>query len=107
MKNLSAFLLGIFFSISISSLALAADPTRPKFNHVKPQKSANKHPSKQALTGIIKKAKGYVAILDGEVYKQGDRFNGERITRISRTYVLLAGQQGTRRLTLISDLKSH
>ena len=93
--------------LSSSIDVFAADPTRPKIDYVKPKQSASKQKSKQPLTGIIKKAKGYVAILDGDVYKQGDRFNGERITKISRTYVLLSGQQGTRRLTLISDLKSH
>lgn len=90
----------------LSLSALAFDPTKPQNFQFKPKEKSTKKSSKQPLTGIIKKDKKYVAILDGDVYRTGDIYRGGRITRITRTYVQLSGDQGSRRLTLIANLRS-
>jgi len=100
------FVVTILLVVYASSL-LACDPTRPKIYTPNAKKQVTKKASKQPLTGILKKGKQFVAILDGEVYRSGDTFRGSRITKITRTYVQLSGAQGSRRLTLIASLRNQ
>ena len=86
---------------------LAADPTRPVIGVQAQAKETKKSPSKQSLTAIIKRNNQYLAILDGNIYRQGDRYLSGRIKKITRTSVLLSLPSGNKKLTLIPKIKSQ
>ncbi len=94
----------VLLCLLLPGVATAADPTRPKIKQpeISQAKSTNKE---QVLTGILKKGKVYTAIIDGQLYRVGDDYHGNRILSISSRRVKLRGQSGTWYLTLFNQLK--
>ncbi|MCW8875614.1 MAG: hypothetical protein OQK04_13110 [Kangiellaceae bacterium] len=97
----------IIFCIAATTTTLAADPTRPVLGGQALPVASKKSPSKQSLTAIIKRDNQYFAVLDGDIYQQGDRYLGGRIRKITRTSVLLSLPNGNKKLTLIPKIKSQ
>lgn len=92
--------------ICFNSSVEAFDPTKPQLGVSQTKKKSQSKPATQPLTGIFKKGNSYMAVLEGKTYKKGDRFRGSRITKITRTYLLLSDGKGVRRLNLITKFKS-
>ena len=100
-------LITLIFCVGAATSTLAADPTRPVIGSQSATKAPKKSPSKQSLTAIIKRNNQYLAVLDGDIYRQGDRYLSGRIKKITSTSVLLSLPNGNKRLTLIPKIKSQ
>ena len=101
-KLITILLIGLF-----SAYTFAADPTRPMLGAQKSTATESKTATQKSLTAIIKRKDFYLAVLDGKTYRQGDRYLNGRITRITRTSVMLSLPEGSKRLTLIPKIKSQ
>lgn len=103
MDNIKYLFLLAFF-ISLDCAAFQSDPTRPSFQ-VETKKKVKQNKVEQ-LTGIFFKSGRYSAVINGNIYKVGDQFDGKKISKITKNYVIIDGPKGKRRLTLISKLRS-
>lgn len=97
----------IIFLSGFAGLALASDPTRPILPGAQVAKTTvnEKGKSKQPLTAIITRNKSRTAIIEGDSYKVGDRYRGNKILKIFNNKVLLSSSTGNFYLTLISKIK--
>ncbi|TQV88534.1 hypothetical protein [Aliikangiella coralliicola] len=97
----------IALAVSIASSAEQRDPTKPLIGSVSVSdtKPKTKRP-KQVLTAIITRGKKRYAIIEGDTYRVGDTYRGSRIMKIYQGSVLISSANGSRRLTLIPQIKS-
>jgi hypothetical protein len=81
------------------------DPTKPLYFQVKKERKVY-HSVLPKLQSIVVKAGKHQAILNNELYLQGQKVSGYTITLIDAKKVLLEYQKKTYKLTLYSSTES-
>lgn len=96
----------IAFALSTALSAQAApfaDPFRPPLQAEAPATDAAKAPSASRLESLLIGPDRRVAVIDGQQYREGERFGGGRVVRISESEVVIRHPDRDERLTLFPD----
>lgn len=101
-KYISLLSLLLFFNTT--AFAALADPTMPLNYQVKATKKVTRSALPE-LQSILGEKGNRRAILDNELYQQGQSIKGYRISRIKKESVLLSYQNKFYELNIYQDLK--
>ncbi|MCL6414997.1 hypothetical protein MIB92_04995 [Aestuariirhabdus sp. Z084] len=86
----------IFMVLSLSAQS-AVDPTRPERIQ---EKASSVEKTELKLQSIMIRNNEPLAMIDGKIYREGDRVSGSRIVKIENWRVLLTDNQGRMELTI-------
>ena len=111
MDNLLNRILATFLLASLSTNGytqqIVKDPTRPGVELIKTEQTGMKETAnkKQLLSAIFIKQGKPQAIINDQLYQQGDYFSGKKIITIKSNKVVLQNANGVSHLTLINPIK--
>ena len=102
-------LLLFLFSINCNAKQIVKDPTRPGVVLIKTEGAMLKKTEKrkQLLSAIFIKQGIRQAIINDQLYQQGDYFSGKKIITIKPNKVVLQNASGVSQLTLINPIKKR
>jgi len=96
----------LLFLVSWNPLSASPlnDPTKP-IHFSSGSKETKKVSTEYQLTGIFFKQGKYEAVINNSLYRKGDYVGNNKIVSIDSNSVVITGETGTKKLSLLTPLK--